>query len=296
MALESVTTCPLCSGADFELFIHCTDFTVSKEEFSIIKCTTCNFLMTSPRPDSDSIGKYYESEDYISHSTTTKSLLDKLYRKVRSFTLRWKLSLIQRQKPKGKILDYGCGTGEFLNTCRKANWECYGVEPSNSARQKAIELTSLTIVESLTSLHQDKFDTITLWHVLEHVEDLNEKLLALKRILAVDGTIFIAVPNHECFDARKYKSLWAGYDVPRHLWHFSQANMKSLFALHKLHLVDIIPMKQDTFYVSLLSERHRHPTTKIVLNLLRAILTGLKSNLAARKDRNYSSLVYIAKA
>lgn len=296
MALESVTTCPLCTGTDFELFNHCTDFTATKEEFSIIKCTTCNFLMTSPRPDSNSIGEYYKSEDYISHSTTAKSPLDKLYRKVRSLTLRWKLSLIQRQKGKGKILDYGCGTGEFLNACKKANWDCYGVEPSNAARQKAIELTSLTISASLANLHQDKFDTITLWHVLEHIEDLNEKLLALKSILAVDGTIFIAVPNHESSDALKYQSHWAGYDVPRHLWHFSKENMKTLFAKHKLNLVDIIPMKQDSFYVSLLSERYQHPTTPIVLNLLRAILTGLKSNLAARKDRNYSSLVYIAKA
>lgn len=295
MAFIAITECPICKGKEFDPFNQCIDFTTSKEEFSILTCKSCNFLITSPRPDSNSIGKYYDSENYISHSNSSNSLVHHLYKIVRSFTLQWKLKIVQKQKPKGLILDYGCGTGEFLNICTKANWECYGVEPSELARRKATKLTSVPISESFEHLIDKKFDVITLWHVLEHIANLNEILSALKSHLAENGTIIIAVPNYESLDAKIYKSFWAGYDVPRHLWHFSKQNIKRLFTSHGLRNIQTIPMKQDSFYVSLLSERYRNPNTTILVNLIRAVMIGIRSNLAARRDQNYSSLVYIAK-
>lgn len=296
MAYESIIACPICKGIDFNPFNQCIDFTTTKEKFTIIQCKTCQLLITSPRPDSNSIGSYYESDKYISHTNNSKNLFDKAYRLIRTFTLRWKLNIIQSQKLNGKILDYGCGTGEFLNHCKQFNWECYGVEPAEPARRKASQLTTLYISDSLIKLNNKKFDVITLWHVLEHVENLNEKLSELKSHLAENGTIFIAVPNHESLDAKIYKTHWAAYDVPRHLWHFSQNNMKVLLATHGLKLVDIIPMKQDSFYVSLLSEKYKNPTANILVNMLRALINGLRSNLAAGRNQNYSSLVYIAKS
>ena len=162
------------------------------------------------------------------------------------------------------------------------------------AREKAAQLTNLTIVESLDKIRDTKFNVITLWHVLEHVENLNEKLLELKSYLAENGIIFIAVPNHESHDAKIYNSYWAGYDVPRHLWHFSQASMNMFLTSHGLKVINTIPMKQDSFYVSLLSQKYRHPKGNTLINAVRAFGTGLKSNLVARRNRNYSSLVYIA--
>ncbi|MEK6781074.1 MAG: class I SAM-dependent methyltransferase [Bacteroidota bacterium] len=296
MSLITITQCPICKGSNFEAFHRCIDFTASKEEFAIVKCTSCNLLITSPRPDSNAIGKYYESEDYISHSNSSKSLTDNVYKTVRSFTLRWKLNLVESEKPKGCILDYGCGTGEFLSTCIKYNWDAYGVEPSDQARRKAIQLTSLPITKSLNQLTNKKFDIITLWHVLEHIDNLNEKISELKSRLTENGTIFIAVPNCKSLDARIYKTQWAAYDVPRHLWHFSKENIKNLLASHGLQLTNIIPMKQDSYYISFLSEKYRHPTAPIFIDLIKAFLIGTRSNLAGRKDQNYSSLVYIAKA
>ena len=296
MPLESVSACPICKGNSFEKFNQCTDFTTSKEVFVIVRCMNCNFLITSPRPDSATLGKYYQSENYISHTNSSENIIDKIYKTVRSFTLKWKLNLIQTHKQSGKILDYGCGTGEFLNTCKNANWECYGVEPSEVAREKAEELTHLKISESLDQTGVSKFDVITLWHVLEHVENLNEKITDLKSRLAEGGIIFIAVPNHESLDGRIYQSNWAGYDVPRHLWHFTQNTMGQFLSTHNLLLKGIVPMKQDSFYVSLLSEKYQNPKTGFAINLYRAMVKGFRSNLAARSDRNYSSLVYIATA
>lgn len=296
MTLESVNSCPICNGTTFEPFVQCTDFTTSLEKFSIVTCKACHLLITTPRPKSNAIGKYYQSDRYISHTNSSKNITDKLYKFVRSFTLRWKFNLVNSHKPNGKILDYGCGTGEFLATCKKANWDCYGVEPSAEARQKATELTEISIPYSLKEVGPLKFDIITLWHVLEHVENLQEKLTELKSKLKEDGIIFIAVPNHESLDSKIYKSFWAGYDVPRHLWHFSQENIKKLLDDHGLKLMKTIPMKQDSFYVSLLSEKYIHPKSNFLLNLGRGFLTGLRSNFAARRNNNYSSLVYIAKA
>jgi 2-polyprenyl-3-methyl-5-hydroxy-6-metoxy-1,4-benzoquinol methylase len=280
MALESVTACPICNGNNFDPFNKCIDFTTSQEEFAIVTCKSCRFLITSPRPDSNSIGKYYQSENYISHTNSSKNLVDKIYKTVRSFTLKWKLNLIQSHKPKGKILDYGCGTGEFLNYCKTANWVCAGVEPSVAAREKASQLTNLKIVGSLHQLDRSKFDVITLWHVLEHVENLNEKITEIKSHLAEGGIIFIAVPNHESLDAKIYKSYWAGYDVPRHLWHFTQSTMNRLLTSHGLRLINTIPMKQDSFYVSLLSEKYLQPKANIILHAIKSVAMGLRSNLA----------------
>ncbi len=294
MALESITSCPICSGANFQLYNQCTDFTTTHELFNLQICNNCEFVFTSPRPDAGSLGKYYESNNYISHSNDSKSLFEKMYTVIRSYALRWKLELIQQRKATGKILDYGCGTGEFINVCKKAGWQCFGVEPANKARTKALNLSNAKIVDSLSQLANEKFDVITLWHVLEHIENLNEKLFELKQHLTENGIIFIAVPNRESLDARHYKSFWAGFDVPRHLWHFSQSNMKSLLSSHGLKHIQTIPMKQDSYYVSLLSEGYQHPRTTFFKNLIKAFIIGTKSNMAARKDLNYSSLVYIA--
>ncbi len=253
-------------------------------------------MITSPRPNSNSLSQYYESENYISHTNSAKTLIDYIYKRVRSLTLKWKLNLIKSYKHKGKLLDYGCGTGEFLNVCQIASWRCKGIEPSPVARRKASNLTKLPISESLNQLGSEKFDVITLWHVLEHVEDLNEKISELKGCLAEGGIILIAVPNHESLDAKKYKSSWAGYDVPRHLWHFNQPTMRSLLIKHGLKLLNTTPMKQDSFYVSLLSEKYQHPKANLLTSTVKAFITGLQSNLEARKSQNYSSLVYIVTA
>jgi len=296
MALQSVIICPICEGKNFTSYFDCIDYTKSKEKFSIVKCIACNFLITSPRPDSSSLGKYYESENYISHTNSSKSFSDNIYKQVRTFTLKWKLNVIKSYKQNGKLLDYGCGTGEFLNSCRMAKWQCAGIEPSQVAREQASHLTQLPVVKSLDQIATEKFDVITLWHVLEHVEVLNETMSELKARLAEGGIIFIAVPNHESADAKKYKSYWAGYDVPRHLWHFSQSTMSKLLIKNGLKLLNTTPMKQDSFYVSLLSEKYRQPNASLIIHMVKAFIVGLQSNLEAKKNRNYSSLVYIATA
>ncbi len=213
----------------------------------------------------------------------------------RTITLGWKLKLINKYKPVGSILDYGCGTGEFLYHLKNNGWATMGVEPSEGARQKATSLLKAAVSESIDQIKGNQFDVITLWHVMEHIHDLNQKLSSIKSLLKQDGIIFIAVPNHEAPDARKYGAYWAGYDVPRHLWHFSKDSMKKLFDKTGLELIGIHPMKLDAYYVSLLSEGYKNQNQNKIVSGLKAVVSGLISNLMANKNQNHSSLIYIAK-
>jgi 2-polyprenyl-3-methyl-5-hydroxy-6-metoxy-1,4-benzoquinol methylase len=259
-----------------------------------MECASCKFWFTSPRPETEELGKYYLSDDYISHSEKTKSIVDLIYKVSRVFTMRWKLSLIKTYSKSTsiKLLDYGCGSGDFIKACHDQNWVTAGVEPSPEARQQAIAKTTAPIHSDLNQL-KDKYTSITLWHVLEHIPDLKQKLRTLASHLDTNGTMFIAVPNHESYDAFTLREFWAGYDVPRHLWHFTKKDITRLFAENNLTLQQIVPMKLDSYYVSILSNKHKRGRHSI-LGFANGIMLGLKSNIKARKTSNYSSLIYIA--
>jgi len=248
-----------------------------------------DMLVTTPVPKN--LGEYYKSEDYISHTDAKDSLFDKAYHFVKTITLKRKLKLINSLSQTSKtILDVGAGTGEFLKVCQDNSWEVFGTEPDLDAR-KIAKNKGINLQENLSKINSQKFDIITLWHVLEHVENLQEYIKSLKELLKVDGKIIIAVPNYKSFDATSYNEFWAAFDVPRHLWHFSQTSISKLFNKENMVVEKTLPMKFDSFYVSLLSEKYKHGKMK----LLSAFRKGLLSNLKAKNTGDYSSLIYIIK-
>ncbi|MFD2999847.1 class I SAM-dependent methyltransferase [Pontibacter toksunensis] len=293
MSYERLEQCPICGKDEFKNFLVVTDNAVSKESFVIVECENCSFKFTNPRPDLQSIGQYYESEEYISHSNTKSGIINRAYHVVRSITTKQKVELINRHTPaKGTILDYGCGTGVFLSACKKDGWEVRGVEPNDKAREAASTETGELIAKSLQEIQGEKFEVITLWHVLEHIHTLNETVSQLLESLQEDGTLIIAVPNADSHDAKEYKADWAAYDVPRHLYHFTQPTMKRFLKKHKMVLEEVLPMKFDAYYVSMLSEKHKDGKTKMISS----VLNGYKSNSYAEKNGNdYSSLIFVAK-
>ncbi|RIJ37634.1 class I SAM-dependent methyltransferase [Pontibacter oryzae] len=293
MSYERLDQCPICGKEEFKNFLVVTDNAVSKESFVIVECENCSFKFTNPRPDAASIGQYYESEDYISHSNVKTGIINRAYHVVRSITTKQKVELINRQAlAKGSILDYGCGTGTFLAACKKDGWEVRGVEPNTKAREVATQETGEIIAASLEDIEGEKYEVITLWHVLEHIHTLNETIAQLLECLQDDGTLIVAVPNADSHDAQEYKENWAAYDVPRHLYHFTQNTMKRFLKKHKMVLEEVLPMKFDAYYVSMLSEKHKEGKTK----MLNSVVSGYRSNSYAEKNGNdYSSLIFIAK-
>lgn len=288
---EKLDHCPLCNSGHFSNYMICKDFTVSHEDFALVRCDSCDFLFTNPRPAGDKLKDYYQSEDYISHSNKSNNPINFAYKIARHFTIKSKVKLANAQGQKGKLLDIGCGTGHFLSACKQENWNISGVEPDPGARALARQNTQVEIVDNISRITQSGFNVITLWHVLEHIPDLNDFIKRLGTLLAQDGTIIVAVPNYKSYDARHYKEYWAAYDVPRHLYHFEQATMKALMKNHGLKIKQVLPMKLDAYYVSLLSETYqgkglsKYPNSAII---------GYKSNVYAKKhNNNYSSLIYI---
>ncbi len=287
------TLCPVCGSASIEEVMSAEDFTVSHETFAIWECTVCTLRFTQNIPQPESIGRYYQSDAYVSHSDTQKGLVNRLYHLVRNHTIQGKIKMIQRAtgKEKGRLLDVGAGTGVFAQSMQAAGWEVTGLEPDPTARKKAMEKSGMNLrpSEDLYVLEEASFDAITLWHVLEHVHDLQGYLKQFLRLLSLDGKLIIAVPNYTSKDATIYQEYWAAYDVPRHLYHFSPQSMELLAVKIGFRLEKWQPMWFDSFYVSLLSGQYR----KDGMNLLRAGCNGLLSNLVAlfNKKRG-SSLIY----
>jgi 2-polyprenyl-3-methyl-5-hydroxy-6-metoxy-1,4-benzoquinol methylase len=286
--------CIVCGSSQFEPFLVCKDYTVSQENFNIVSCKSCGFKFTNPRPENSVIGDYYKAEEYVSHSNTTKGVVNKLYHSVRNYTLKQKLKLISSYVSRGTMLDYGCGTGMFLNVCKNDGWETYGMEPDDNARKMSIEkgLEVFSDKDKVSDCIGDKkFSAITLWHVLEHVTDMEATLSFFKSKLNNNGVLIIAVPNHVSYDAQYYKEFWAAYDVPRHLHHFDINSMTSLVEKAGFKFQESKPMKFDSFYVSMLSEKYKTGS----VNLVKAFLVGLTSNLKAKDTHSYSSTIYIFK-
>ena len=288
------TNCPVCKGQNFTPYLNCKDYTVSQKEFTIVSCESCNFKFTNPIPDISDLGEYYKSEDYISHSNTKKGLVSRLYHLVRNYTLKKKLALVSSNVSRGTIMDYGCGTGMFLDICQEAGWRAFGMEPDSGARKiaKDMKLKVYKDKAELEASHrEEKIDAITLWHVLEHVTDLDNTLSYFKTKLSKDGVLIIAVPNYTSYDANHYKEFWAAYDVPRHLFHFEVTSLSNLLGSYGFVLESTLPMKFDSFYVSMLSEKYKTGSVKFIS----AFLTGLRSNLRAKVATDYSSVIYVFK-
>ncbi|MEH6407805.1 MAG: class I SAM-dependent methyltransferase [Leeuwenhoekiella sp.] len=269
--------------------IQVKDYAVTGEVFNLIYDSSLDVLHTTPKPKSDDLGRYYESDNYISHTDSKQNITDKLYQTVKKHMLRKKLAIVKKYRKKGKILDIGAGTGDFLKEAQSEGWEIYGVEPNETAREgaskKGINL------ESTIDAISEQFDVITMWHVLEHVEDTNAQVEWLQKKLSKDGVVFIAVPNFKSYDAKKYKEFWAAYDVPRHLFHFSQNAIEKIFAAYNFEIVDTKPLWFDSFYVSILSEKYMNKK----FAFLRGMVTGLLSNFSAMRTTEYSSLIYVLK-
>ncbi|MCX6296856.1 MAG: class I SAM-dependent methyltransferase [Bacteroidetes bacterium] len=290
--MEKLEFCPVCNSVQNKPFLVCVDHTVSRETFNIVECESCGFKFTNPRPNESDLGQYYKSEEYVSHSNTKKGFINSVYQTVRKYTLLKKLQLVSKHFKTGKILDIGCGTGEFLNTCKNAKWETFGIEPDDDARNMAIKNYGLDIRKEsdLSGLADSSFDVISMWHVLEHVPNLNERVEELKRLIKPTGMIIIAVPNCESLDAKSYKELWAAYDVPRHLYHFIPKDIETLFQKHGMKVFQTLPMVFDSFYVSMLSEKIKTGRT----NVIRSTWNGFRSNLSAlRSGKKYSSQIYL---
>ena len=284
--------CPLCQSTSVSFEKNVRDYSITREAFDLWQCSDCGFLFTQDAPSETAISPFYKSEDYVSHSDTSRGLFYKVYHLVRKHMLSQKYSLIRQLKSGPRLLDVGCGTGYFLNYMKEKGYEVKGIEKDDEARYFAIRKFDLPVVDPGEFFNSECFeaDVITLWHVLEHLHDIEGYMGRFKKDLASGGKLVIAVPNYTSTDARIYGEYWAGYDVPRHLWHFSPSTVEKMMINHGFRLTAKKGMPFDPFYVSVLSEKHKGTS----LALIRGFFNGLKSYIkAVGSPEKASSVIYI---
>lgn len=290
MTYEKIDHCPICERDHFKNYIITRDHLLTGESFAIVECSNCGLRLTNPRPPKDEIGKYYQSDAYISHTNKGTSLINVVYKIARHFTLRSKIKLITSYAKDKTVLDFGSGTGHFLRKCSENGWDVTGIEPGKNAWEFSVNLKDTPVYLHLSDLPPNKkFEIITMWHVLEHVHDLNDTLSELRKRLKKNGSMFVALPNCSSWDAEYYKESWSGYDVPRHLYHFTPETFMQLVAKHEMTVKRILPQKLDAYYVSLLSDKYSNDK----INYFKSIKNGFLSNRNANKSNLFSSLIYI---
>ena len=288
------SVCLLCKSTDISLSLRCYDHLISGEVFEVFKCSSCGFIFTQDYPEESESGKYYESEAYNPHSNSGKTFIGQLYQLTRRIMLNRKKRIVMKncRLSTGNILDIGCGTGHFLNSMKMAGWKTEGVEINTKAGEFASSAFGLKVFQprELLSIPDNKYDCITLWHVLEHFHEPFKYFREIKRLIKPEGTVIVALPNSDSVDSRHYGPYWAAYDVPRHLWHFSPEAF-SLFAREngfEVSFRSYLPF--DVFYISILSETYKGARIPLVSGIIKAFFFFLFSLI--RKSGN-SSIIYV---
>ncbi len=289
------TACPVCNSGDISHYLRCSDHFLSRDEFDLYKCSSCGFIFTQDHPDEKNSGKYYESDEYASHNDN-KGISGILYNASRKIMFRKKLRLIRKVAGlnNGRLLDIGSGSGHFLAGMNNAGWDTSGIEINEKARKQSASKFGLEVLEPhlISTLKQESFDCITLWHVLEHFHDPFTYTNEIKRLLKPGGVCIVALPNCSSYDALHYGAYWAAYDVPRHLWHFNSDTFMKFSAKAGLKLTEIHSLPLDVFYISMLSEKYKGTRLYFLRGILRSLWFSLRSLFY--KNRS-SSLVYIVR-
>ena len=269
-----------------ETHIEVVDHFLTNETFTIKKTPIKGLLQTHPPPPKNKIQQYYSTNKYISHDSTGSGPFYFLYRTIRRINFWFKYWLMNKKELFSKMLDFGSGDQYFIQQLQQRKHNVFGVDPLKPNMSKQVYDSIFN-----ESLDNKKFSCITAWHSLEHVYELENVIKRFCQILDENGIVIVAVPNYRSFDAKFYKSFWAAYDVPRHLWHFDKQSIIKVFYNNGFSFIKTTPLLFDSYYISLMSEKYKKSNFRI----FNSIVVGTVSNIAAFFTKEYSSNIFVFK-
>ncbi|MCM8787050.1 MAG: class I SAM-dependent methyltransferase [Candidatus Omnitrophica bacterium] len=214
--------CNLCESLRSKYLFSGKDWILGgNENFNLTKCLDCGLVFLNPRPTNfDEIYPCYYYKNYGEQKAGIRILESKKERKILKF------------KKEGRLLDVGCNKGFFLADMKKYNWDVWGVDISSFSceyAKKTFKLENIFCANILDIEFEDNFfDVITLWQVIEHLEEPLEVLKKLNRFLKKEGFLLIECPNFSSFSAKIFKDKWQGLDLPRHFFQFNPKTLKKL--------------------------------------------------------------------
>lgn len=233
--------CPNCHNLKTEFFFEAKNthgsLRISEEKFTILRCQNCGLIFPRLALGKDFYKKYYPKE-YYQQSRFPIKVIQKIYQAV---CLRWLQLFVARCLKEGKVLDFGCGQGEFLASLPEA-FEKYGVEV-NPRAVKSIKknFPQIKVFNNLFSLESKslKFNLITLWHVLEHLEEPKKVLAQLTKRLKKGGFLILSTPNSDALGLKIGRASWFHLDSPRHLAIFNLDNLSGLLKEMNLKIIAV---------------------------------------------------------
>jgi len=268
--------------------IETKDYLISNERF-VIKEVKNGLLKTTPNISDSEIYKYYSSGDYLSHNRSV-SFLSLIYTFASKYMLKRKADLISKYINTGDcFLDFGCGIGELVLKMKSRGFVSCGVENNLNAYNACLK-KNISVFKDLISL-KSKFNLISCWHSLEHLSDFTTTLSMFNKLINKNGYLIVAVPNHESFDSKYYGKFWAGYDVPRHRFHFNKDALIRIVEDSNFEMIDSSPMFLDAFYISILSEKYK----KNFFSFFKGVLIGTVSTFSYLITKNASSHYFVFK-
>ena len=294
MNYQDFKPCPMCGGSGQTPYALCTDFTVSKESYTLMRCPDCGIVYTLDPPQEQEMTRYDKIDLKLKLGDAPSGLTNRLYYYIRRRMLKRKARIVETQSYRigGSLLNYGAKTGYFSHKMEKRGWKVTSIEKYHEERLFSLEMFHHRIydTEELDRLHPETFDVITLWHVFEHCYNPEVLLDRFYNLLRPGGVLVMACPNIRSTDAMHYGPYWAAYDVPRHLWHFYPTSLSQLTHKHGFTLMHRERLPFDSFYISILSERH----LKHKMAFMRGLIYGFHSWLVSlvHCDKS-SSLVYV---
>ncbi len=277
--------------------------------WELVQSCESGLVMLNPRPDHTEIAEHYPDGIYEPYLLTKKnvSFTQKVMLSARFLLLHYRCHLIFKEtaKPNNQhsLLEIGCSTGELLHFCH-----CHkgipiknidGIEPHAPSAEYARKNFGLRVTEIIQDDGAKKFDRIVLWHTLEHIHALHKTLHTLKELLAPEGIMVVALPNHDCWSAKRYQKNWIAYDAPRHLYHFLPETLAKLLEQHDLTIIKQLSYFPDALYNNLYSEQlacKKSDEKFHVARIASAIIRGGMDAISGIMDPNHAdTLVYFIK-